>query len=111
MFTGAIDEGVYDEEIGESARRTINADALFVKENNKLALVVDHEFDDVPSWVEWDLRQQKLRVMEMGGDIVELNTLIEKKDAEDFRGFKSLYLVTNHGEQKIRHTVSLITRD
>lgn len=106
-----VGHGTYDDNIDESARKIIQTDALFVKEKDKLALVVDHEFDDVPSWLEWDVKDKKLSIMQMGGDIAQLNTIMSKEDADEFKDFKSLYLVSNTGKEKIRHTVSMIVKN
>ncbi len=88
-----------------------NADAVFLHHNDNVVLVVDHEFKDVPSWVEWDTGQKKLAVAQMGGTITELATSIKDEDLAAYKARKKIHLVANYGGEKIIHQLSFILRD
>ncbi|MCB9990569.1 MAG: hypothetical protein H6867_04200 [Rhodospirillales bacterium] len=88
-----------------------NADAVFLHHNDNIALVVDHEFEDVPSWIEWDEGQGKIIVAQMGGTITEIETKIPAKELEEYKEQKRLYLIANYGGEKIIHHLSFIVRD
>ena len=45
----------------------IEVDAALVIKEDKAVLVVDQEFKDIPSWIEWDTSLNTLSITQMGG--------------------------------------------
>ena len=107
---GEDDDTADDENETQEGIKTIDVDGLFVKENDNLALVVDYEFDDVPSWVEWDTDKNEISIVQMGGDAAVLESKINPEDIEELRKSKRLYLVSNQNEEKISHYVTFVVR-
>ncbi len=89
----------------------IKADALMMKEDDKLVLVVDQELEDVPSWVEWDIATDKLLIVQTGGATAELNKLIPSEKREILEEVQRFMLVTNSGGERVAHYLPFLIRN
>lgn len=88
----------------------IEADGIIGKEKDKIALVIDFEFGDVPSWVEWDIDLKQISVAQNGGAVAILKTVLSEKEAQDFESTDHLLFCTNVGAERIVHNIPLILR-
>lgn len=96
----------------------LGADALLLREDDRIVLSVDFFFSDIPSWLEWDVGTGKLGIVQMGGAIAELKLDIPETHVIDFENAKRVLLVTRKGQkrlesandQKLVHAVNLIVR-
>ena len=95
----------------EGANGRIDAPTLLLEDNGQAVLIVEFDFRDIPSWVEWDRTWQKLSIAQMGGALAELPLGPEVIRASSIDRVKRLLLVTGTGESKISHFVSIIIRD
>jgi hypothetical protein len=84
---------------------------LMLCENDKVVVIVDHDFMDFPSWVEWDVKESKLYVVQMGGDYAELALNLAGHHAATLMRTQRLMLVTGRFERRNGHYVSFIVRD
>jgi len=88
----------------------IDANGVIAREDNKMALVIDYEFGDVPVWVEWDIDLKQISIAQNGGAVAILNTVLSEKEARDFENTDKLLLCTNIGQERIVHTIPLLLR-
>jgi len=89
----------------------LDVPTLLLVENNQVVLIVDHEFKDIPSWVEWDRTWQKLSIVQMGGALAELALGPEILREAEIDKVRRLLLVTGPTENRLSHFVSIIIRD
>lgn len=96
----------------------LGADALLLREDDKIVLSVDFFFSDIPSWLEWDTETKKLAIVQMGGAVAELNLELPESHIIDFEKAKRVLLITRKGQkrlemandEKLIHAVNLIVR-
>ncbi len=89
----------------------LEADAVILSEGDRVVLSIGHDFADVPSWVEWDMRTGRLSVAQMGGALAELKLELPLFYKERMKNVKRLALVTGHGHEKMMHYVAFIMRE
>ncbi|MCB9963631.1 MAG: hypothetical protein H6855_01170 [Rhodospirillales bacterium] len=108
-------ESVYVEETPvepiEGTHGLIDAEGVIAREKDKIALIIDYEFADLPVWVEWDVDLQQISIAQNGGAVAILNTILTEKQAKDFESTDKLLLCTNIGEERVVHTLPLILRN
>lgn len=109
--TSRENEGISPEASPPPPRLVTDAHALLVHLDGHVALVVDHEFEDVPSWIEWDIGRKRISIAQMGGTVTELDTALDKKEMEEYREKKKIHLVARYGGEKIVHSLALIIRE
>jgi hypothetical protein len=89
----------------------VHAPALWLHEDRNIVLLVDYDFEDFPSWVEWDRTTRKLFVVQMGGAAAELPLEVPANENMPARDIHRLLLVTGKHERRNAHFVSFIVRD
>ncbi len=90
----------------------LDAPTLLLNEGNQAVLIIEHDFRDIPSWVEWDRKGWRLSLALMGGGLLELPLTSETLAQAPVEGIKRLLLVTGSTEKdRISHFVAIITRD
>jgi hypothetical protein len=89
----------------------LEADAVILSEDNRIVLSVGHDFEDVPSWVEWDMKTGRLSVAQMGGALAELKLQLPLFYKERMKNVKRLALVTGSGPEKMMHYIAFIMRE
>ena len=94
----------------EGTEGVIDADGIIGREKDKIALVIDFEFGDIPTWVEWDVDLKQISIAQNGGAVAILKTVLSEKEAKDFESTDNLLLCTNIGEERIVHTIPLLLR-
>lgn len=88
----------------------LDVPTLLLNEDSHMVLIVDYDFEDIPSWVEWDARMKKLSVVQMGGAAAELALGIPAGLNASFETMQRLMLVTGRFERRNGHYVSFIVR-
>ena len=89
----------------------LEADAVILSEEDRIVLSVGHDFEDVPSWVEWDMKTGRLSVAQMGGALAELRLQLPLFYKERMKNVKRLALVTGSGHEKTMHYIAFIMRE
>ncbi len=89
----------------------VNAPTLWLHEDPHIVLLVDYDFQDFPSWVEWDRKARKLFVVQMGGDAAELALDVPANQNMPTGDVHRLMLVTGRQDRRNAHFVSFIIRD
>lgn len=87
------------------------ADLLVMRKDDRVILVVDHEFEDIPEWVEWDVSRNTIGIVQMGGAVAELKSTISPEKAELFRSAKNIALAIRFEGKDIVHGVYMVVRD
>lgn len=95
--------------------RIIRTEPYLGKEGEHLVLVLDHSFENVPSWVEWDPERKIAAIAQMNGDLDEVRLVIGAQYIEQLRSEKKLLLVSNDtasndNRAKIIHYVPFLPR-
>lgn len=85
---------------------------LLLTEDDKIVLMVDYDFADFPSWVEWDMQARTLSVVQMGGAAAQLALTMpmQQLGALNDRTMR-LMLITGRYERRNGHYVSFIVRE
>ena len=95
----------------EGTQGVIEAEGLIGREKDKIALVIDFEFGDIPVWVEWDVDLKQISIAQNSGAVAILKTILSEKEAQDFESTDNLLLCTNLATERIVHTIPLILRN
>ena len=88
----------------------ISQEPLLAFKDGYLVIIVDHTFDDVPSWVEWDQERQTISITQMDGHTDEAKVNIKAEHVQTLEQARKLLLVSNDNEEKIVHYVPFLTR-
>ncbi len=89
----------------------IDADILVMKEDDRVIIVVDHDFLDVPEWVEWDVSRNVFGVVQLGGAVAEMKNVIPPEKADMFKNCQNTYLSTRFAGKHIVHAIRLVVRE
>jgi len=99
----------------EPRRGRISTEPLIAMNDGYLVVVVNHVFEDMPSWVEWDAERHVLTIMQMGGQMDEAHVDIKPEEYESLKRMRKLLLVSNDNKdnksEKIVHYVAFLARD
>ncbi len=87
------------------------ADMLVMQKDGRTVLVVDHEFEDVPEWVEWDISRNTIGIVQMGGAVAELKSVIPPEKVDMFRNAKNLNLAVRFDGKHVVHGVYMVVRE
>ena len=92
----------------------IDHEPLLALEEGKLVMVVDHYFENMPSWVEWDSERKVITITQMNGDLDEAAIDLKEEYFESLKMAQKLLLVSNENasndNERIMHTVSFLSR-
>lgn len=85
---------------------------LLLTEDDKIVLMVDYDFADFPSWVEWDMKARTLSVVQMGGAAAQLALTMPMQQLGALNDkTMRLMLITGRYERRNGHYVSFIVRE
>lgn len=85
---------------------------LLLTEDDKVVLMVDYDFADFPSWVEWDMQARTLSVVQMGGASAQLALTMPMQQLGALNDkTMRLMLITGRYERRNGHYVSFIVRE
>jgi len=87
-----------------------SARAVFMRHDNSFALVVNHEFDDVPSWVECDIHRKKISIAQMGGNVTEITVGWDGEAIASYQDEKRVYLIARYEGRSIIQNLTFIAR-
>ncbi len=87
------------------------ADMLVLQKDGRTVLVVDHEFEDIPEWVEWDISRNTIGIVQMGGAVAELKSVIPPEKVDMFRNAKNLNLAVRFDGKHVVHGVYMVVRE
>lgn len=88
----------------------IRADVLVLEENGRVIMVVDYDFLDIPEWVEWDVSRNIIGIVQMGGAIAELKSVIPPEKEAIFRSVPNILLATRFEGQRVAHSIYMVVR-
>lgn len=88
----------------------IDQQVVFAQKDGYMVLIVDHQFDGLPSWIEWDAATKTVSFTQMGGDMDEMNADIKAEFVDVLMDTKKVLLVSNDNTKKIVHFVPFIAR-
>jgi len=92
----------------------IDHEPLLAMEGDKLLMVVDHYFENVPSWVEWDKERKIVTITQMNGDLDEAPMNLKEDYVEKLKLAQKLHLISkenmNDNDERIMHSVSFLSR-
>ena len=86
----------------------LEAEAILMIQDPYVVLVVDHEFLDIPAYVEWDPTRRSIGIVQSGGAVAELRTLVPADVKELFETARTILLMTRFNGTKVAHRVNLI---
>lgn len=89
----------------------LDVPTLLFSDGPHLVLIVDYDFEDIPSWVEWDSRLKKLSVVQIGGAAAELPLGIPANVNAPIDETQRMMLVTGRYERRNAHFVNFIIRN
>ena len=95
----------------EGTHGLIEADSMIGREGGKIAIAVDFEFGDVPSWVEWDVDLKQVSIAQHGGAVAILETDLGEKEASDFENTSDLMFCSLVEGERVIHRIPLILRN
>lgn len=88
----------------------LNCDVIVLAEGDKVVLAVDHEFTDVPEWVEWDVPRGIFGIVQMGGATAEIKSVIPAEKVGMLKDKQNILLTTKYEGKKIVQSVHLVVR-
>ena len=89
----------------------LEADAALVLKEDRIVLVVDQEFKDIPGWIEWDIGMNKLSIAQMGGATASLNALVPLEAADRLRSVNRMLLIAKYHGRRVVHFLAFVIRD
>lgn len=105
-----IEKPVYLEERTEPKCNKIDAEPIMAMKDGHLIMVVQHQFSNIPSWVEWDNDRHVVTITQMNGDIDEAGLELKDEHLLMLKDLTKLLLVSNDNEGKMMHYVQFIAR-
>ncbi len=95
----------------EGINGKLDSPAVLLFEGGQAVLSVGYEFDDVPSWVEWDAHTRKISIAQMGGAMAELGIYIPEGLEQALNDVRNLLLITDKGGRKLIHYIAFLIRN
>ncbi len=102
-------EPVY-EEYTQPKFNKIDIEPVLALKNDHLVMVLEYEFKNIPSWVEWDNDRQVVTIAHMNGDVDEAPLELNEEHITIIDEQKKVLLVSNDNANKIMHAVKFIAR-
>ncbi len=95
--------------IGSHGRLT--ADTVLMVQNGHVVLVVDHDFLDIPSFVEWDRSRKSLGIAQLGGAVAEVKANLPREMHEPLSGTRTIMLMTRYNGADVAHKLNLMIHE
>ena len=86
----------------------VEVDAIVVVKEERIVLVVDLDFKDIPCWVEWDVTINKLSIAQKGGANAYLRSPIPVQEFERFKSLNRILLISRYHGRRIVHYLTFI---
>ena len=94
----------------EPRRGVITKEPALGYEDGFLVMVLDHSFESIPSWVEWDAERKIFSIMQMAGEVDEVKVQIAPEHLKTLEVARKLLLVSNDNDNRIVHFVPYLAR-
>lgn len=94
----------------EARVQKVDAEAIFAIKDGYLVVILDHQFNDVPSWMEWDAERKIASITHLGGNTDEVEADIKDEHVYALIDAKRVLLASNSNDKKIVHFVPFIAR-
>lgn len=104
-----VSEPVY-EEYTQPTYNKIETEPVLAIQNDHLVMVLEHEFKNMPSWVEWDNGRQTVTIAHMNGDIDEAPLALKEEHIALLGEKQKILLVSNDNTTKIMQALKFIAR-
>lgn len=104
-----VPESAYEPLVGTHGR--LSADVVLLIQNGHVVLVVDHEFTDIPSFIEWDRSRKSLGVAQMGGAVAEVKANLPAEMNGPLNESRTILLMTRFNGAKVAHKLNLMVHD
>ena len=88
----------------------IESDAVVLKQDDNLVMVLDYDLGDMPAWIEWDTCTNLMSIAQVGGEVAQIAAIIPPEESSILNMFKRLILVTKIGEERVSHMVPFLIR-
>lgn len=88
----------------------IDTEAIFAIKDGYLVVILDHRFDDVPSWMEWDAERKVVSITHLGGNMDEVEADIKDEYVYALIDAKRVLIASNSNDKKIVHFIPFIAR-
>jgi hypothetical protein len=88
----------------------IEKHAVFGYKEGYLVVIVDHQFENVPSWIEWDANRETVNITHMNEDMLEAPASIQRDHIDTITGAIKVLLVSNNKNEKIMHFLPFVGR-
>jgi hypothetical protein len=88
----------------------IEAEVLVMREENRVVMVVDYDFEDIPEWIEWDVGRGVIGIVQMGGAVAEVKSVIPPEKSAMFKETTHLVLATRFEGRRMMHSIYLVVR-
>ncbi len=88
----------------------LDADLLVMREDDRVIVVVDHDFTDMPEWVEWDVSRNIFAIAQMGGAVAEMKNVIPPDKAMLFHDSRNVFLATRFEGRHVVHSIYMVVR-
>ena len=89
----------------------LSADTVLMIQNGHVVLVVDHDFLDIPSFVEWDKSRKSLGIAQMGGAVAEVKANLPREMNEPLSATRTIMLMTRYNGNDVAHKLNLMVHD
>lgn len=83
---------------------------LIARNEKRLTLVFDYNFNDILAWAEYDKRKNKFRIYQRGGKTTSFKGPDDTKLSEAINEYKKTFIVTKFNNERIMHNLSLIVK-
>lgn len=94
----------------EPQHTRIESEAVFGMKDGYLVVMIDHKFQDIPSWVEWDASTKMVNIAHQSGDTDEVHADIKPEHIDALVDMKKVLLVSNDNDKKIVHYLPFLAR-
>ena len=89
---------------------TLKRPVLVAHDETRITMLLDHNFEDVLAWAEYDCETNKFSIVQKSGAVADLYDISANDDIEKFRNFNRLFIVTSFNNKRIMHNLNLIVR-
>lgn len=107
---------VDDEETSFSADDTVlspqgvngvlDVETALLFEDDRVVLMVDYDFVDMPSWIEGDAETKAVSIVQMGGAVAQLKLELPEQERQRWSYLSRIALVSGTGAEKMMHYIS-----
>lgn len=98
------------EEFTQPKFHRFDQEPVLALKDEKLVMIIEHQFQSVPSWVEWDQDRNTITIAHVNGDTDEAPLELKQEYISQLGEQHKILLISNDNDQKIMHTVRFVMR-